>query len=386
LDQTYPDIIKTWWGVPVKFRANSHGVYATASLNEYMVYIAMMLCRLFGRKIPTHFPTEWVPIMHEVAEGFTFNWDKILLDNLTKEIAEYQMEKSKVQPVSFYMSAYVMDAICYMTPFPLMNWSWNPTYAEPIHFYHSKLWEEKVKDFFYEICHYVVILVHQILYGYPPLQISEKIMGNLKTVADWFIEENFSYIRVFRCSIPPHALPKFLLNRLVCREVDYQIITGGIGKELKAFQKKFWPVFPIQIGRFSLLNFVHSKVEAAALEDIKLVDVELRRHDPYQIVRNHLAQCNMKTYEHEDSPCDDIFKGIRAYEEILDRVQALPPDLQANFLAFQKHRRSGLPKILQGESITPPSEKESVPPGFEPKLLDKRTVEENPENPEVSSQ
>jgi hypothetical protein len=172
----------------------------------------------------------------------------------------------------------------------------------------------------------------------------------------------------------------------VCREVAYQIITGGIGKELKAVQKKFWPAFPVQIGRFSLLNFGHSKVEVAALEDIKLVDVELRRHDPYQIVGNHLAHCNMKTYEHEDSPCDDIFKGARAYEEILDRVQALPPDLQANFLAFQKHRRAGLPKILQGESTNPPSEQESIPPGFELKSLDKRTTEENPKNSEVPSQ
>jgi hypothetical protein len=340
-----------------------------------MVYISMMLCRLFGRKSPTHFPAEWVPIIHEVAEGYTFNWGKILSDNLTKEIVEYQMEKSKGQPTYFYMEVYVMDAICYMTPFPLMNWSWNPTCAEPIHFYHSQLWEEKVKDLFYEICHYVVIPVHQILYGYPPPQISEQIMGNLKTIADWFIKENFSYVRVFRCSIPPHALPKFLPDRLVCREVAYQIITGGIGKELKEVQKKLWPAFPIQIGRFSLLNFGHSKVEVATLEDIKLVDVELRRHDPYQIVGNHLAHCNMKTYEHEDSPCDDIFKGARAYEEILDRVQALPPDLQANFLAFQKHRRAGLPKILQGESTNPPSEQESIPPGFELKSLDKRTTE-----------
>jgi hypothetical protein len=173
-DQTYPDIIKTWWGIPAKFRADSHGVYATASLNEYMVYIAMMLCRLFGRKIPTHFPVEWVSIMHEVAEGFTFNWAKILSDNLTKEIVEYQMENSKGQPASFYMSSYVMDAICYMTPFPLMNWSWNPTCAEPIHFYHSKLWEEKVKDLFYEICHYVVILVHKYCMVIHPLGFQRK--------------------------------------------------------------------------------------------------------------------------------------------------------------------------------------------------------------------
>jgi hypothetical protein len=83
-----------------------------------------------------------------------------------------------------------------------------------------------------------------------------------------------------------------------------------------------------------LLNFGHSKVEAATLEDIKLVDLELRKKDPYQILGNDLAHFNMKTYEHEDSPFDDILKGARAYEEILERVQALPLDLHANFLSF----------------------------------------------------
>jgi hypothetical protein len=75
-DQTYPNIIKDWWGIPARFRADTHGSYATTSLNEYMVYIALMLCRLFGRKIPTHFPADWVPLLHEVAEGFSFNWGK----------------------------------------------------------------------------------------------------------------------------------------------------------------------------------------------------------------------------------------------------------------------------------------------------------------------
>jgi hypothetical protein len=130
-----------------------------------MVYIAMILCILFGRKIPIHFLVEWVTIIHELAEGFTFKWDKIVSYNLTKEIVKYQMEKSKDQPAYFYMHAYVMDTIYYMTYFSLMNWSWNPTCAEPIHFYHSQLWEEKLKHLFYEIYHYVVIPVHQILYG-----------------------------------------------------------------------------------------------------------------------------------------------------------------------------------------------------------------------------
>jgi hypothetical protein len=61
--------------------------------------------------------------MHEAAEGYAFNWAKMLSDNLAKEISEYQMAKSKGQPTSFYMSTYVMDAIYFMIPFPLMNWS-----------------------------------------------------------------------------------------------------------------------------------------------------------------------------------------------------------------------------------------------------------------------
>jgi hypothetical protein len=73
----------------------------------------------------------------------------MLSSNLAKEIVDYKSTKSKGLSAPFYMSAYVMDAICLMTPFPLMNWSWNPASSEPIHFYHSKLWEEKAKDFSY---------------------------------------------------------------------------------------------------------------------------------------------------------------------------------------------------------------------------------------------
>jgi hypothetical protein len=52
--QTYPDMIRGWVRNENKFRANEHGIYAIASLNEYMVYLAMMLCRIFGRKDPFH--------------------------------------------------------------------------------------------------------------------------------------------------------------------------------------------------------------------------------------------------------------------------------------------------------------------------------------------
>jgi hypothetical protein len=163
-------------------------------------------------------------------------------------------------------------------------------------------------------------------------------MGNLGTLANWFIEENFSYIRVFGCSIPSHALPQFFLDRMVCKEVAYQTIAGGIAKELKAAQKKVWPTFPIQVGMFTLLDFGHSKVESVALKYVKLVDIEFKRHDPHKIVENQLAQYNMQIYIHEKSPYDEIFRRVRSYEEFQSRFRTLPLDQQAGFLSFQKHR------------------------------------------------
>jgi hypothetical protein len=121
-DKIYLDIIRSWWGHPEKFRAEAHHMYATTSLYVHMIYVAMILYILFRKKSPTHFPVEWVSIMHKGAEGYTFIRDKMLSDNLAKEIIEYKMEKSKGQPAPFYMSTYVIVTIYFMTPFPLMNW------------------------------------------------------------------------------------------------------------------------------------------------------------------------------------------------------------------------------------------------------------------------
>ena len=85
------------------------------------------------------------------------------------------------------MSTYIMDAICYVTHFPLMNWSWNISFLEPIHKYHSSLWEENSKDAFYEVCNFIIIPMHKIFFGCEPPRISDAITENLKAIVDWFI-------------------------------------------------------------------------------------------------------------------------------------------------------------------------------------------------------
>jgi hypothetical protein len=107
--------------------------------------------------------------------------------------------------------------------------------------------------------------------------------------------------------VPPYELPQFLLDKMVCHEFARQVLLGRIIKELKAVQKKVWPSFPLSIGSFFLLDFGHSKVEAATLEEIKLVNIEFKKHDPQRVVGNHMVGCNLKKYEHEESPHDEMF-------------------------------------------------------------------------------
>lgn len=87
------------------------------------------------------------------------------------------------------------------------------------------------------------------------------------------------------------------------------------------------------------------------MEDLNLVSIEYNKHDPQRVVSNHLANCGLKRFEHENSPSDDVFRGARSYEEVLARIQSLVPKDTTAVLKFQEHRRSCLPVVLRGGSL-----------------------------------
>jgi hypothetical protein len=130
-------LIKDWVSHPAKFRADSNGIYSIDSMEPQFKYITMMTCILYGREDTTHFFLQWVPLIHTVVEGCSFDWDKLSFDSLTIQVTEYRAHKERGNNASFFMSAYIMDTVCFLTPFPLMSWSWTPSEVEPIHIYHS---------------------------------------------------------------------------------------------------------------------------------------------------------------------------------------------------------------------------------------------------------
>ena len=102
------------------------------------------------------------------------NWSNILSDNLAIDIREYRRNRivsTRVIP-PFYMSAYVMDAICFCSHFPNMGWTLKD--PSPIHVYHKILWESQFSSHFYKICHGVMLPIYHIIFNKKSPRISEE--------------------------------------------------------------------------------------------------------------------------------------------------------------------------------------------------------------------
>jgi hypothetical protein len=381
-DRTLPGLIRDWFSRPSSFRVNNEGIYSISSLQPNYRYVAMMACRLFGLEDTAHFYVQWVPLIYRVAEGFSFNWTKILSDNLFTNITEYREKKAAGKPSGFYMSAYIMDAICARTPFPLMKWAWSPSEDKAVHIYHDKLWENNANDFIYEIFNWVIVPLHVTIFGLLPPRIPEGVVANLNHITDWYVEDQFSYFRVFGATVPPMALPQFIPDKLACREIARQTVIGGVSKELKASAKKVWPSFPIRINSFALLDFGHAKAEAAALDGLNLAYVEYKKHDPQKVVSTHLGNCGLKRFEHEESPSDDVFRGAQSYPEVQYRIQALAAEDRDSVLKFQANRKRCLPIVLGGLGLPKDKGKEAESSEGQTSKPEKEKTPEQEKEPE----
>ena len=99
-------------------------MYTTSSICPPHSFPAAILCRLFGKPDSTKFFLGLLPLIDAAVNATVMNWAQILSDNLARTIIEYRRKRrvsSRVYP-PFFMSAYVTDAICFGSKFPIMGW------------------------------------------------------------------------------------------------------------------------------------------------------------------------------------------------------------------------------------------------------------------------
>jgi hypothetical protein len=66
------------------------------------------------------------------------------------------------------------------------------------------------------------------IYNKPPQILSQESIESLKDIGDWYMGKHYTYIRVFGCASTPQLLPKYVLDRLIVREIAYQTIEAGL--------------------------------------------------------------------------------------------------------------------------------------------------------------
>ena len=141
-----PDLAETtkdWSRRDEPLKKDKHDMYSTGSLTSPYYFAAAMLCRIFGMPDINKFSWEWLPLLDAATNATIVDWARVLSDNLATTIGNYRSKRATAQGIypPFYLSAYIMDAICYISKFPVMGWKWKTQDPLPIHVYHKELWD-----------------------------------------------------------------------------------------------------------------------------------------------------------------------------------------------------------------------------------------------------
>ena len=119
-----------------------------------------------------------------IVNSSILNWENILSDNLAKNIMEYRSKRSvssrEIHPL--YMSAYIMDAICFSSIFLTMGWKWTTQDPTPIHIYHRALWDSDFHlQFFF---HRVMLPMHQMIFNEKALGFPNRLVQTFCLLLD----------------------------------------------------------------------------------------------------------------------------------------------------------------------------------------------------------
>ena len=107
----------------------------------------------------------------------------------------------------------------------------------PIHIYHQKLWKAHYKHHLYQVRNGFMLPIHYAIFDKPAPKISSQVEIDLTAIRRWFGEEKFTYVRVFGSQAKPHVLPLYIPDKLLAREVAYQITSEGVTQTLRSKKK-----------------------------------------------------------------------------------------------------------------------------------------------------
>ena len=378
------ELLRDWRQNPAKHKHESSGKYSNASLASPYCYAGIMMCRLWGFHDSANIITDMIPLMEAAVNSIIMDWATILSDKLVIAIREFRdktiVTERKIPP--FYYSAYIMDTLCYNSEFPVLGWRWTTQDPTPIHLYHRQLWKSAYKDHLYQICNGFMVPIHYSIYDRPIPRISYEASFDLPAVASWFGEEHFTYIKVFGSKARPHVLPLYIPDKLLAREICYQIMSESVTQILKEEKKRGWPPFPLRIGVFTLLNYKHAEKEAAKFQALSLATIPNRFYDPKQTAYTALEQAKLTKIEHQEDMFDDLFVATDTIGQAKELARMKYNDeTLAEFNKLREQRFQTLPldllSTIPASSSSEPGRQQVRPPPVTTREQDKQQEEKH---------
>ena len=113
--------IKEWRKNHEKHKNESSGMYSVDSLLPPYCYATAMMCRLFGNDNSSRFSIQMVHLILVAVNSEIMDWAVILSDRIANRILEYRQDKTAGNTTPFFFCAYILDALCFNSEFPLLG-------------------------------------------------------------------------------------------------------------------------------------------------------------------------------------------------------------------------------------------------------------------------
>ena len=184
-----------------------------------------------------------------------------------------------------------------------------------------------------------------IIYDKDPPRCSPEAQIDIISIAKWFGEEWFTYIRVFGSTVPSHVLPLYIPDKLLAREIAYQTCSeGGLTKDLKNKKKAIWPPFPVTCGAFSLFDVGHTFGEVENVTCLQLFKLPPRPFDPNKVAQEFTTSVRISVFSGQKDLFDDLFQGKNSLKQVLQEAQSrLSPDHLRKFTLYRERRLANIP-------------------------------------------
>jgi len=226
-----------------------------------------------------------------------------------------------------------------------MGWKWTTNDPTPIFLSYKKMWEQEYIPHFHQLCQGVVLPLHQLVFNRRCLRFTKESITDLQVIGRYFLEESFSYIRIFGSQDFPHVLSMYVLDKLLAREVAYKTVGNVITKSLGEMKKSLRPNFSLQCMSFTLLNYGHAYKEYQNMYSLKLPILLARNFDPHYIANKFTLSVKIRSVTHAIDEFENLMESVKDFKQILNAAKTnFYPEKFKSFQEFRGKRLEYLPQ------------------------------------------